>query len=170
MSSHRASKNATTQIVCEQAPIGEDGMTMFHVKTLSPSRAFEKPQVYEVDAKINTNDDLPFHKTTVVREFSPDSLNDYVMMMVKKKMRILNREQRESGVRMSGYGGVPELMQDQPDLPGVYVGQNAAYGYRNWQTAIEAWHDEVSDFQYGKGAINDSVVGHYTQIVMGFCV
>ncbi|KAK7483744.1 hypothetical protein BaRGS_00024960 [Batillaria attramentaria] len=52
-----------------------------------------------------------------------------------------------------------------PDLPGVYVGQNAAYGYRNWQTAIEAWHDEVSDFQYGKGAINDSVVGHYTQIV-----
>ncbi|XP_076462294.1 uncharacterized protein LOC143294728 [Babylonia areolata] len=52
-----------------------------------------------------------------------------------------------------------------PDLPGVYIGQNAAYGYRNWQTAIEAWHDEVSDFKFGQGSLTGEVVGHYTQLV-----
>ena len=45
----------------------------------------------------------------------------------------------------------------------MHIGQNAAYGYRNWQAAIEAWHDEVVDFQYGNGSLG-GVVGHYTQV------
>ena len=52
-----------------------------------------------------------------------------------------------------------------PALPGVYVGQNGAFGYGTFSTAVErGWFDERLDFEYGTGAINDSVVGHYTQV------
>ncbi|KAL8565024.1 hypothetical protein ACOMHN_003400 [Nucella lapillus] len=52
-----------------------------------------------------------------------------------------------------------------PDLPEVYIGQNAAYGYRTWHGAIKGWHNEVSNFKYGNGSIDNAVVGHYTQVV-----
>nr|XP_060640681.1 cysteine-rich venom protein helothermine-like [Anolis sagrei ordinatus] len=36
----------------------------------------------------------------------------------------------------------------------------------SWSKAIQAWYDEVHDFEHGYGAIwQDAVVGHYTQVV-----
>uniref|UniRef100_F6U003 Cysteine rich secretory protein 2 n=2 Tax=Monodelphis domestica TaxID=13616 RepID=F6U003_MONDO len=36
----------------------------------------------------------------------------------------------------------------------------------HWSKAIQAWHDEVSNFEYGKGPIDpNQPVGHYTQVV-----
>uniref|UniRef100_A0A671VPG8 Cysteine rich secretory protein 3 n=1 Tax=Sparus aurata TaxID=8175 RepID=A0A671VPG8_SPAAU len=34
-----------------------------------------------------------------------------------------------------------------------------------WSNVIQAWYDEVADFQYGVGSTNGGVVGHYTQVV-----
>lgn len=47
---------------------------------------------------------------------------------------------------------------------GVSVGQNMAWRYGSWDLAITGWHDEVSDFTYGTGSTNGSVVGHYVQV------
>ncbi|XP_053192684.1 cysteine-rich venom protein TEL1-like [Scomber japonicus] len=35
----------------------------------------------------------------------------------------------------------------------------------SWSNAIQAWYDEVNDFQYGVGSVNGKVIGHYTQVV-----
>ncbi|XP_062267989.1 serotriflin-like [Platichthys flesus] len=35
----------------------------------------------------------------------------------------------------------------------------------SWSDAIQAWYDEVKDYQYGVGAINSGMIGHYTQVV-----
>ena len=43
------------------------------------------------------------------------------------------------------------------------AGQNLAWGYGNWETAIKGWFDEVVDWQYQVGSINGNAVGHYTQ-------
>ena len=51
-------------------------------------------------------------------------------------------------------------------LPGVYIGQNGAFGHGSFSTAVKkGWFDEREVFVYGSGAVNDSVVvGHYTQV------
>ncbi|XP_024147012.1 cysteine-rich venom protein TEL1 [Oryzias melastigma] len=35
----------------------------------------------------------------------------------------------------------------------------------SWSNVVQAWYNEVKDFQYGVGSINGGVVGHYTQVV-----
>ena len=47
---------------------------------------------------------------------------------------------------------------------GIYTGQNLAWGYYSWDSAIQAWFNEVKDFAFGKGSINGKAVGHYTQV------
>uniref|UniRef100_A0A8C6TXF1 ShKT domain-containing protein n=1 Tax=Neogobius melanostomus TaxID=47308 RepID=A0A8C6TXF1_9GOBI len=38
--------------------------------------------------------------------------------------------------------------------------------YKNsWSNAIQSWYDEVKDYEYGVGSINEGVIGHYTQVV-----
>ena len=44
------------------------------------------------------------------------------------------------------------------------VGQNLAYGHQNWKAAIDAWHSEVSDFNYD--GTPSGVVGHYTAVIV----
>ncbi|XP_041377061.1 multiple epidermal growth factor-like domains protein 10 isoform X2 [Gigantopelta aegis] len=55
-----------------------------------------------------------------------------------------------------------------PELPKVYIGQNAAYGFYSYEAAIKAWYDEVADYKFGVGRVGADVtkkVGHYTQVV-----
>lgn len=50
-------------------------------------------------------------------------------------------------------------------IPGRFsVGQNLAMGHSSWTAAIDAWHNEVNDFNHG-GSNSLSSVGHYTQMV-----
>lgn len=51
----------------------------------------------------------------------------------------------------------------EPALPGVTIGQNAAGGYPDVLSAVNAWASEISDFTYGVKPTK--VTGHYTQIV-----
>ncbi|KAK7506406.1 hypothetical protein BaRGS_00002518 [Batillaria attramentaria] len=50
-----------------------------------------------------------------------------------------------------------------PSLPGIHVGQNAAFGYRSFTSAVQAWFNEYKNFKYGTGS-KGGVVGHYTQM------
>ncbi|XP_068926844.1 cysteine-rich secretory protein 3-like [Petaurus breviceps papuanus] len=34
-----------------------------------------------------------------------------------------------------------------------------------WVNAVQAWHDEVTHFVYGKGSTSKEAVGHYTQVM-----
>ena len=47
---------------------------------------------------------------------------------------------------------------------GIPIGQNLAWGYSNWDAAIQGWFDEVKDFTFGVGSKNGKPVGHYTQV------
>ncbi|KAL5014560.1 hypothetical protein ScPMuIL_008830 [Solemya velum] len=57
-----------------------------------------------------------------------------------------------------------------PDI-GMNIGQNVAGGYRSWAATMQAWHDEVKIYQYGRepnsylGPGGLLKIGHYTQIV-----
>ena len=44
----------------------------------------------------------------------------------------------------------------------VRIGQNLAYGYKDWTDAINAWQSEVKDWTYGYGG---GFVLHYTQVM-----
>ncbi|XP_041348038.1 multiple epidermal growth factor-like domains protein 10 [Gigantopelta aegis] len=60
-----------------------------------------------------------------------------------------------------------------PELPKVYIGQNAAYGFYSYEAAIKAWYDEVADYGFGVGRVGDDEtkkVGHYTQIVSAVAI
>nr|QBH70090.1 CreCAP-ShK4 [Colubraria reticulata] len=54
---------------------------------------------------------------------------------------------------------------------GMSVGQNMAANHKNWQLAIQGWHDEVDMYNYGPhpdtylGKDGWKKVGHYTQMV-----
>lgn len=54
-------------------------------------------------------------------------------------------------------------------VPGRFsVGQNIATGAQNWSHAINMWHEEVKDFEYGNKESMSSLflkIGHYTQMV-----
>ncbi|KAK7494403.1 hypothetical protein BaRGS_00014295 [Batillaria attramentaria] len=54
-----------------------------------------------------------------------------------------------------------------PSLPGIHVGQNGAFGYGSWDSAVQGWYNEVQYFEYGVGSTtgNWEDVGHYTQVV-----
>jgi len=52
-----------------------------------------------------------------------------------------------------------------PSYPGVHIGQNVAAGQKDWETAVAGWHNEVNNFEYGKGSSNGKGYGHYTQVV-----
>lgn len=47
----------------------------------------------------------------------------------------------------------------------MYIGQNSAFaeGRINWTRAIEMWHNEIKNFEYGVPATK--VTGHYTQVI-----
>jgi len=49
------------------------------------------------------------------------------------------------------------------------IGQNLAWGQRDWVAAITAWHSEVEIFQYGEEPKSymkpGDMIGHYTQVV-----
>ena len=50
------------------------------------------------------------------------------------------------------------------------MGQNLAYGQQNWNDAVTAWHNEISNFTYTKGGgAAKKTVGHFTQ-VSALCV
>lgn len=36
----------------------------------------------------------------------------------------------------------------------------------SWKTIIQQWYNESRNWIYGKGPINGSVVGHYTQVIL----
>ncbi|PVD38926.1 hypothetical protein C0Q70_01551 [Pomacea canaliculata] len=61
-------------------------------------------------------------------------------------------------------GHNPDTARLVPSLPGVIIGQNAAYGYSTFAEGVQAWFDERNDFLYGKGSTG-GVIGHYTQVV-----
>lgn len=49
-------------------------------------------------------------------------------------------------------------------MPGT--GQNIAYGYPSMTAVIDAWYNEVSDYDYNRGTSkNGKVTGHFTQVV-----
>ena len=39
-----------------------------------------------------------------------------------------------------------------------------AWGHDSWESAIQAWFDEIQDFTFGVGSKNGKQVGHYTQV------
>ena len=43
-------------------------------------------------------------------------------------------------------------------------GENLAKGYGDWKSAITAWYDEVSDYDYSNPGFSSST-GHFTQLV-----
>jgi len=45
---------------------------------------------------------------------------------------------------------------------GISVGQNLAWNYDSWETAIQGWYDEVKDFNYG--GYPSGVTGHFTEM------
>jgi len=48
----------------------------------------------------------------------------------------------------------------------IGIGQNLAWGYGSWVSAIGGWHGEVDDFEMGVGSVpGGGAVGHYTQVV-----
>ena len=49
----------------------------------------------------------------------------------------------------------------EPALPGVAIGQNAAYGYSDFAGGVEGWFGEISDWSYGQA--RSSATGHYIQ-------
>ncbi|KAK7494401.1 hypothetical protein BaRGS_00014293, partial [Batillaria attramentaria] len=60
-----------------------------------------------------------------------------------------------------------DLERNVPSLPGIHVGQNAAYGYGSFDSAIQGWYDEVQFYVYGVGSTTGywKDVAHYTQVV-----
>nr|KAG5704927.1 hypothetical protein BaRGS_003910 [Batillaria attramentaria] len=57
-----------------------------------------------------------------------------------------------------------DKVRSVPSLPGIYVGQNGAFGYSTYAGAVMGWYNEVNNFEYGTGSTG-GVVGHYTQVV-----
>ncbi|KAK7106483.1 cysteine-rich venom protein Mr30-like [Littorina saxatilis] len=47
----------------------------------------------------------------------------------------------------------------EPELPG-FVGQNAAYGHKSFDHAVQAWYSEIKDWTFGEWTY---VTGHYIQ-------
>jgi hypothetical protein len=46
------------------------------------------------------------------------------------------------------------------------TGQNIAYGYPSMKAVVDAWYEEVSDYDYSRGtSSNGGVTGHFTQVV-----
>ena len=49
------------------------------------------------------------------------------------------------------------------------VGENLAYGSRDWTHAITGWHSEVNLFTYGDEAMKEmpkfKEIGHYTAVL-----
>ncbi|GAA5802091.1 hypothetical protein HPULCUR_007551 [Helicostylum pulchrum] len=45
------------------------------------------------------------------------------------------------------------------------TGQNIAYGYPSMKSVIDAWYNEVSDYNYNSGSSFGGVTGHFTQVV-----
>ncbi|KAL9543690.1 hypothetical protein MBANPS3_007994 [Mucor bainieri] len=46
------------------------------------------------------------------------------------------------------------------------TGQNIAYGYPSMKAVVDAWYNEVSNYNYASGqALNGKVTGHFTQVV-----
>ncbi|KAF7731795.1 hypothetical protein EC973_008310 [Apophysomyces ossiformis] len=43
-------------------------------------------------------------------------------------------------------------------------GENLAYGYPNWGSAISAWYNEVKDYDYSNPGFSGKT-GHFTQLV-----
>ena len=41
-----------------------------------------------------------------------------------------------------------------------------AWGYGSWDAAIQAWFNEVKDFEFGTESKNGNAVGHYTQVLI----
>ncbi|MBN3279662.1 CRVP protein, partial [Polyodon spathula] len=56
---------------------------------------------------------------------------------------------------------------DKRNINGSRCGENLYMSSvaNSWDTAVQAWYDEVKDFKYGVGSTNGAVVGHYTQVV-----
>ena len=51
----------------------------------------------------------------------------------------------------------------------IGIGQNGAFGYGSWSSAVRGWHNEVKLFTYGKKYSDNtnpkwSAIGHYTQV------
>ncbi|XP_077171309.1 serotriflin-like isoform X2 [Paroedura picta] len=57
--------------------------------------------------------------------------------------------------------------REQRTVNGRTCGENLFMSSRPtlWSEAIQAWYDEVKDFQYGRGSRRGAVTGHYTQVV-----
>ena len=51
---------------------------------------------------------------------------------------------------------------------GYQLGENLFYSSSPypWTAVINAWHSEVSHYQYPKGSTNDQAIGHYTQVTV----
>lgn len=45
------------------------------------------------------------------------------------------------------------------------TGQNIAYGYPTMQAVVDAWYNEVSNYNYATGKPIKGVTGHFTQVV-----
>ncbi|XP_051263632.1 cysteine-rich venom protein isoform X1 [Dicentrarchus labrax] len=52
-------------------------------------------------------------------------------------------------------------------LNGYELGENLFYSSSpySWTDVINAWHSEVSHYQYPRGSTNSQATGHYTQVV-----
>ena len=48
---------------------------------------------------------------------------------------------------------------------GISIGQNLAWGYGAWESAIDAWHSEEQNFTYNNNITEFKHVGHYTQVL-----
>ena len=46
---------------------------------------------------------------------------------------------------------------------GITAGQNIAWDQSSWDSAIQAWLDEVKDFTYG---VDASRAAHYAQVIL----
>lgn len=46
------------------------------------------------------------------------------------------------------------------------TGQNIAYGYPSMKAVVDAWYNEVSNYNYKTGnAKGNGMIGHFTQVV-----
>eukprot|EP00878_Enallax_costatus_P014840 GHUV01015533.1.p1 GENE.GHUV01015533.1~~GHUV01015533.1.p1 ORF type:complete len:155 (+),score=23.93 GHUV01015533.1:218-682(+) len=44
------------------------------------------------------------------------------------------------------------------------VGENLAWGYPDWKSAVDGWYGEVSQYDFSNGGWNNAT-GHFTQLV-----
>lgn len=60
--------------------------------------------------------------------------------------------------------GHDEGHNDEPKLPGIVIGQNAARGYNTVVEAIDGWFSEIENFTYGV-PMGNKTNGHYIQLI-----